>query len=466
MNLADLFNKKIGIWGFGVVGKSIANYFAANKIDFEILDSKVISKVESLNFSSKINFLHQDKDLEKFLAKNDLIVPSPGVDLKLAPNFSDKFLSELDLFFDNFKKPIIAVTGSLGKTTITHLICEILKLKNIRAVAAGNIGIGMCDLILKQDEIDVALIEVSSFQLEYCKRFAPEISVWTNFHDNHLDRHGDRESYFDAKFKILKNQSQAQLSLLPFEIIGNISQRNVKSSLNFLSLNKPEDDKLKLMGPEDKLFFVEDGYLLKLKGDEITFVSSFEFPKITFDENWLAIASTLYLYKIDLSNIDFTNLILPEHRLEKFITYSNVDFYNDSKSTLANSTMAAVNKLCSKPTILFLGGLSKGVDRSNFIGSLKNKVTKIICFGAEAEKLKFWCEKNNIESYSSGNLQNAIDICFGLIKSGDQVLFSPAGSSFDLFANYDQRGSSFKRLVVEKIKKEKSSVIGEKEISL
>lgn len=464
MNPLDLLNKKVGVWGFGIVGRSVAKYLLENNIDFQILDNKIIQSSELCDFSNNVNLLQQERDLDKFLIQNDFIVPSPGVDLRSFSNFNDKFISELDLFFSNFKKPIIAITGTLGKTTITHLICEILKSKNIKAIAAGNIGIGMCDLILRQHEIDIAVIEVSSFQLEHCKKFAPNFSIWTNFYTNHLDRHLNEQEYFDAKFKILEKQSQSDYTLLPFGLITKLLGKNIKSSLNFFSLYKPENEQLKKLRKEDKLFFVEDGYLLKLKSDQITFVVNFsDLPKITFNENWLVILAALHLQKVDLKNINFENLILPEHRLEKFVCFNQIDFYNDSKATLPDATLAAINKLNFRPIILFLGGLSKGIDRSQFINNLKNKVKKIICFGAEREQLKLWCEQNNIEAYASLDLQSAIDICFKLMMPGDHVLFSPSGSSFDLFANYEQRGKVFRQLVVEKIKKEESSGAKSKE---
>jgi UDP-N-acetylmuramoylalanine--D-glutamate ligase len=140
---------------------------------------------------------------------------------------------------------------------------------------------------------------------------------------------------------------------------------------------------------------------------------------------------------------------LPLHRLEKVATIKGVDFYNDSKSTISASTLAAVTKIqhAHRPIILFLGGLSKGVDRSELVRNLAGKVNFIYCFGTEAAQLKGFCEMYNIPASAWEKLDDAFEALTLQMKPHDQVLFSPAGTSFDLFANYQERGDYFKKLV-------------------
>lgn len=455
MNLSE---KKIGIWGFGIVGKSLVNYLHSKNYKISVLEKKrfdQLSQEDQFFLKEKqIPYFDQETCLQMFLDENDFILPSPGVDLRAFNEYKHKWLSELDIFYLNFQKPIIAITGTVGKTTVTHFISELLKAKGIKAICGGNIGIGMCDLILMQDQIDYVVLEVSSFQLELCKLFAPNLAIWTNFYPNHLDRHDGMEAYFDAKFNVLSQQDVVQKALLPFDIIDEIKKKSPKNQLSFFANSKPADEQLKKLDSNETLFYIEDNFIIKKNGDTVSqLVDCSSLSAVTFLQNWLIICAALELENIDLKNIGqlSSNLMLSEHRMEKFVTINGVDFYNDSKSTIPDSTIAAVNKLQGQNIILFLGGLSKGVDRSNLIAAMKNKVTNIICFGKEADKLKNLCDANKIPSFSCSTIENAVNQCFNIVKPNDKVLFSPSGASFDLFANYKERGIKFKELIIKRV---------------
>lgn len=441
----DLSSKRIGIWGFGVVGKSIAKFLLSQDLKFEIMEKRNFTDSEiSWLKENNINYFNES-NLDLFLQNNDLIMPSPGIDLTLYSKFNYKFVSELDLFVSYFKKPIIAITGTLGKTSVTHLLTKLLCLQGIKAIAAGNIGLGMCDLISSQDSIDLVVLEVSSFQLEQSNLIKPIISVWTNFYSNHLDRHLTMQSYFDAKFKIMSKQTIEDNALVPLILKNDLYKKEIQCRLNFFSVD-PVLKELNLR-QGDSLFFIEDDIIYKYYNGTKEFIYNLNsLPEITFTENWLIIFATLNLFNIDLK-FDINLLDIPEHRLEKFVTKNHIDFYNDSKSTVSESTLAAVSKFKNKDVILFLGGLSKGVDRSILINNLKDKVKTIICFGAEAEQLKKFCDFNSIQSFQCSNLNEAVELCFSIVKSNEVVLFSPAGSSYDLFSNYQQRGTVFKQLI-------------------
>src|SRR5690606_28349772 len=146
-------------------------------------------------------------DLNTFLENNSYIIPSPGINVYPYASFAHKWLAELDLFNSEYKKPIIAITGTVGKTSVTHLLDQLLQKYTQRVLTGGNIGIGMLDLLSHPENTDVSLLEVSSFQLELCKSFAPDLAIWTTFSENHLDRHETIDKYFDAKYRILINQS-------------------------------------------------------------------------------------------------------------------------------------------------------------------------------------------------------------------------------------------------------------------
>jgi len=147
---------------------------------------------------------------------------------------------------------------------------------------------------------------------------------------------------------------------------------------------------------------------------------------------------------------------LPAHRLEYIGCYNNINFYNDSKSTTMASTLAAVTQLKNRPLHLFIGGLSKGVNRTPHITQLKNMVHHVYCFGAEANELYKSCLQNNIAASYFSSLDIAVSICVKQVNPGDCVLLSPAGSSYDLYRDYEQRGNHFKTLVMKYMKKYQS----------
>lgn len=417
-----LKDKRIGIWGLGVVGKSLKSFFDKQGVSYSVYDSK----------------LTPEKSLEQFLESSDVIVPSPGVDLSKYQNYKIKFLAEADLFYEFFYKPTISITGSLGKTTITFLISKLFEQNNFNSIAGGNIGNALCNLIEVQEKLDIAVLELSSFQTEHIKKFRSKISVLANIYPNHLDRHKTLEQYKSAKLNLFAHQRCSDIALLPLSMAADT--KGFKQQVYFFATSFEDFDNCK------NVYYIKNRTVCFWNGASNAAVASVneECCKLTFLENWLIVFAVLHLY--GCKNFEFPkNLDLPKHRMEAF-RKDGVLFYNDSKSTVAEATLKAVEK-CNKP-ILFLGGLSKGADRSLAIASLKGNVKTVICFGNEAESLHRLCCDNGIDSKAFSTLEEAVRYCLRVVKSGDEVLFSPGGSSFDLFKNYVERGQRFKELVL------------------
>ena len=444
--------KKIGIWGFGRVGKSVAQMLHAQGHIVSIMTKDALSEDEKALAHKYVFHVYSESDKEEFFNHNDYFVPSPGVDIRGDYQTQrEKWLTELDLFYAQFKKPIIAVTGTVGKTTITTLLNHILKEYGIRICTGGNIGIPMCDLIPQQDIIQYALLEVSSFQLEYCMHYAPHIAIWTNLAPNHLDRHGTYDAYFDAKYTLLAHQTATDKALVPLTLAQKIKSKSVKTTLHYFSSTVPTQEELDSIHHDELLFFIDDNQIKKRLGSTIiTLINLNALPDITFVENWLILCSTLDIMGLNLCALPnhINAIALPEHRMEKIVAASrDIIFYNDSKSTTTTSTRAALAKLTGKSIILFVGGLSKGVDRADFIKELKDQVKKVYCFGAEADTLNGYCALYGIASQSFSTLDDAFYACIQNTTAHDCILFSPAGSSYDLFKDYEERGNYFKTLV-------------------
>ena len=497
----------LGILGFGIVGKSALRYittqgaslalsplfFGEESFTVSVADKRTLTEEEQAlcaGHSAQIIDL-SITSLDTFFASCDFVIVSPGIDVSSQKELHQKkIINELDLFAMFFTKPVIAITGTLGKTTTTQLMSELLRLDSCesqnknnveqklqafcshavgctrqRHITGGNIGYGMLDALLHQENIDIALLELSSFQLEDNKKFAPKIGLLTNLYANHLDRHKTIKAYFEAKWNLFIHQTPTDYALIGIEVIQDFAQElerhlpALKSQLYFIS-QQPLTVAQKMFIARHKAaaYFVQHDQLFLFKNEEIIKVVTLPVAifELGFLSNWIFAFATMALLHKELAWLDvplvkqaYQNLThaIGEHRLELCATIQDVNFYNDSKATVIEATQAAIKKCLqqNRPLILVLGGISKGVDRSPLIDFIKAQqgIKKVISFGAGAQDLE------GIENYQT--LELAMDAIFLCMKSGDQVLFSPSGASFDLFNNYQHRGRVFKELVAKYI---------------
>ena len=425
-----MHNKKIGIWGLGIVGKSILKYVTQFTNQIQLMDQHPTD-------SSVIE--QSPESITQFLQHNDIIFASPGIRLHDYQNFAHKFLCELDIFAQQFHGQTIAITGTVGKTTITHLLATSIP----RALAAGNIGHAMLNVL--DAPPSTVILELSSYQLHYTTTFAPDIAIWTNFYPNHLDHHADEQEYFSAKCNILRHQTKNQIALLPYDLIEKIEQSIKPRAQIYLFY---ED--IPKTTPYPTLFTHNNQLLLKHNNQTTLIFDNFhQLPDITFAQNWIIILATLHLRNIPFDNfLQFAQNLKPqEHRLEFVKTCHGVQIYNDSKSTVWQATKQAVDKFVNQRIALFLGGLSKGTDRTPLIAHLTNKNITVFAFGKESEIISNLCKKFQIAHESAPTLQDALTAYQEQQTNFDILLFSPAGASFDLFKNFEDRGTQFKKMI-------------------
>lgn len=444
--------KKIGIWGYGIAGQAVARHFQREQALIEIHDDRPFTPEQEHAFKEQNIQFHsgQPINFEQFFERNDKVFASPGVDLRPFAQYRHKFITEVDLFAAHWHKPIIAITGSIGKTTVTHLIGTLLPKLGLRSAVGGNIGTGMLDLLTHQETSDLAVLELSSFQLEQCKSLAPDIALITNLHPNHLDRHGTMQEYAQAKSMILAHQKPHQKAIMPLEIVQQMVPPSYAGQLILTASEKPSTQEIAHAPAHGCLIYAHDGMLYaQTNGSTELMLDLNMLPSVTFLENWIHIAATLYALGLQIKSLSDTcdELGLPEHRLEFVCTQHGIDFFNDSKSTTGASTLAAVKKLQKKPIILLLGGLSKGIDRTPLVKELAPLVKSIICFGKEADSLQAMCPRFGIDAVACTTLEEAVETSIKKAIPGDQILLSPAGSSYDLFKDYQDRGNTFKKIV-------------------
>lgn len=441
--------KTLGIWGLGVGGKAALASINAQEYTITVHDTRTLSEAETALLAQYNATVITD--LPTFLACNEYIIPSAGIDLRPFKEYQHKWLKELDLFGKAWHKPVVAITGTVGKTSITHLLHQLLTRLGLRVAVGGNIGVGMLSLLKEQESHDCALLEVSSFQLEGCTSFAPDLAIWTNFAPNHLDQHGTIEAYLMAKSTIYRHQQPSMQTLLGLSILEEFPNLPRPHAMHaFFAAQEPTAAQRLLLKKDDILFYPAHGSVVKEHQGIITpLIATAELPDCSYTINWVTLIAALHLMNFSLRHAlaQGAPLTLPEHRLEKVATINGVTFYNDSKSTTPTSTKAALAQLGAQRIHLFLGGLSKGINRSTLIEELPTSVVAVYCFGKEAELLHQLCTTYQLQSNAFTTLEAAYTACTKAAQPGEVVLFSPSGSSFDLFKNYEERGTVFKQLV-------------------
>lgn len=354
---------------------------------------------------------------KEFIQDSDLVVLSPGVRIDAQPVFWAKekgipVWGEVELAYRLCDKPIIAVTGSNGKTTVVTLIAEILKRAGKTPCLCGNVGYPFADHVLDK-KYDSFVLEVSSFQMETIEKFKPKVAVLLNFSQNHLDRHKDLQEYFDAKKRIFLNQDKNDFAVLNAqdERVSGLSS-TLKARVSFFNT------------------------LEQIKHTQIknpNFLAAMEVARV------LGISEKVCL---DV----FKNFKGVEHRLEKVRILAGVEYINDSKATTVEAGRWAIERT-EHPIILLCGGRDKNLDFKGLTALLKQKVKTVVVFGEAREKLRNTFGPVVKTVVCDGNLNTAVETARSLASSGDCVLLSPMCTSFDMFKNFEERGKVFKEIV-------------------
>ncbi|MCL2610354.1 MAG: UDP-N-acetylmuramoyl-L-alanine--D-glutamate ligase [Defluviitaleaceae bacterium] len=352
---------------------------------------------------------------DKLEEEYDIIVQSPGIPLELVENAAPYVIGEFELGTQFYKGSFLAITGTNGKTTTTMLLHHILSFDlNLygKVNIAGNIGVPLTSL--KYEKFP-CVVEASSFQLESIKTFKPKIAAVLNISEDHLDRHKTMENYIKAKERIFENQTEEDILILNYkdEICLNMSKK-AKSKIIFFN------------NGEELLF---DKEKLKLQGKHNI-------------ENVLAATAMAKAFGVtdEVIREAIHSFIPPEHRLEYVKTINGTKFYNDSKATNPNSTMHALNSLKGSITLI-AGGRLKDTDYRELIPYFTN-VKTIIVYGEGTDYLsEIWSDYKVIKADFNEIVKQALK------EDCENVLFSPACASFDLFKDFEERGKAFKSLI-------------------
>jgi UDP-N-acetylmuramoylalanine--D-glutamate ligase len=434
--------KKIVVLGLGESGMEVSKLLKSKGADVLIRDNgnsaKHQARAEEMRRQGvNVEIGPQVQNTCRF----DFGVLSPGINpnVPLVQTLQQArlpLLGELEMAYRFCECPIVAITGTNGKTTTTELVATVLKAGGKRTMASGNIGKAFSAAVAQSSELDVMVLEVSSFQLECISDFRPRVSIHLNLTPDHLDRYPNMEEYRAAKWEIFRNQTPDDYAIVNTDVELPSFFRAQKITFN--AYGKPAD------------YQFIDGTLIA-RGEPVVGIDKTNLVGPHNAENLLAALAVADLYNVPraVAIEAFCNYVPQPHRCEKVGVINGVTYLNDSKATNIDALEKALLAMRST-VVLIAGGKDKGLDFSGIRPLLREKVREIVLLGQMKDKFYDWWH-SAVPCHKVETLQDAVDLAARLAKSGEIVLFSPGCSSYDMFSSYVERGDLFRKIVQSKI---------------
>lgn len=432
MEKMTLAKQNIVVVGMGLTGLSCVRFLLAKGAAVTAMDSR-----NELTLSLDIPLLLGPFNLEK-LIQADLVVLSPGVDLytpaiQQVIKAGTRVIGDIELFAQFNTRPVIAITGSNGKSTVTHLVTDMCLAAGKKVLMGGNIGVPALELL--EQPADVIVLELSSFQLETTYSLTPQVATVLNITEDHLDRHGDLANYQQIKLKIYQG---CQFSVCNRD--DPMSYLTDRDSAMTYGLSKSQSG-FSWDNSNARILFDGKPYL---DSQECLLVGSHNMVNIQ------AAAALAKVFGLDDESIrqgarNFGGL---PHRCQTVSKFNGVCWINDSKATNVGATVAAINGLVTNlkgKLILIAGGEGKGADFSVMSDALSQSVDLLITLGKDGDKIAL-LHTNNVKVQS---IEEAVAVAAHHSQAGDIVLLSPACASLDMFVSYQQRGDCFTQAVQE-----------------
>ena len=451
MTFAD---KQISVFGLHRSGVAVAKLLDDLGAKVLVTDPKSIDELQADIDALKdrdIDFILGGHD-QRCIEKADLIVLSPGVPLDIpilqeARSASIPITGELEVAASLCAAPMVAITGTKGKSTTTILTTELLKHGNFhRVCAAGNIGVPLSSEVQGLTAEDLVVIEASSFQLETTTQFRPVVSVVLNLSRDHLDRHKTMAAYRAAKLKICANQTSANW------IVLNALDENV---LSFADATQAKTIYFNDTATVETGTYVEDGKIFanwEGESHRICDVGDSPLPGKHNLQNILAATVVGQIFGISPNMMrsaicNFSPAEHPplEHAFEPVRTINGIRFINDSKATNVAAVKAALESL-SDPILLIMGGYDKGNNYQPLIECVRSKVKGLILLGSHTGIIRNALAAH-VVTRDAGTMSDAVELAYSHAVPGDVVLLSPANASFDMFTDYKERGQAFREAV-------------------
>ncbi|MDX8338585.1 UDP-N-acetylmuramoyl-L-alanine--D-glutamate ligase [Draconibacterium sp. IB214405] len=438
----------VAILGGGESGVGAAILAQKRRYDVFVSDlGKIKEKYKDVLSNYKIDFEEGHHSEEKILSA-ELVVKSPGIPetaplVKKLKEQGTPVISEIEFGGRFSSAKTICITGSNGKTTTTLLTYHILQKAGVNVGLAGNVGKSFAWQVAEED-FDVYVIELSSFQLDGMYDFKADVAVLMNITPDHLDRYGyDMQNYTDSKFRILQNQTANDYFVYcdDDEVIQNeINKREIKPVQLPFGLGEAAGPGAGVRDNRIIINFNQNQFSMSILD------LSLQGKHNTYNSMAAGIASMVLKIRDEQLRESLSDFTGVEHRLERFLKVHGIEFINDSKATNVNSSWYALESV-HKPVIWIAGGVDKGNDYTMLQGLVTNKVKAIVCLGKNNAKLHEAFGDCVADIVDASSMEEAVKAAYYLARNGDTVLLSPACASFDLFENYEDRGNQFKKEV-------------------
>ncbi|MDP3359241.1 MAG: UDP-N-acetylmuramoyl-L-alanine--D-glutamate ligase [Lutibacter sp.] len=445
---SSIVNRKLVVLGAGESGVGTAILGKQKGFEVFVSDKGIIAeKYKKVLLNNDILF-EDGNHTESKILEADLVMKSPGIPDKVAlvKQLKSKgipVISEIEFASKYTNGVIVGITGSNGKTTTTMLVNHILKKANLNVGMGGNIGESFAQQVA-ENNYDIHVLELSSFQLDGIVDFAPHIAIITNISPDHLDRYDYKfENYIHSKFRITENQTENDFLIYDADdkvILEWLKNNNTKACLLPFSIEKEL---------EQGVFLKNDNIIINYKKeDTLMNISTLALKGKHNLKNAMAASMATSLLKVRKDTIresleDFEGA---EHRLEFVLKINGVQYINDSKATNVNATFYALDSV-KTPTVWIVGGVDKGNDYLDLMPMVREKVKAIICLGLDNQKIMQTFGNVVDLIVETAGAEEAVKVAYKIAEKGDTVLLSPACASFDLFENYEDRGNKFKEAV-------------------
>jgi UDP-N-acetylmuramoylalanine--D-glutamate ligase len=445
----EFFKKRILVVGLGRSGLSASRWLIKEGADVTIGEIRSESDLqgelydEALKLGAKLET--GGHSIETFV-NQDMIIVSPGVPLEIEPLKAARgkgipVVGEMELAARLFDTPVVAVTGTNGKSTAVTLLEFMIKGSGATLFVGGNIGTPLMDYVAGDRDADYVLVEVSSFQLDSIEQFCPALSLLLNISPDHLDRYPDYEAYVQSKLRIFMNQGKGHYAILNDDD-ERLSRFRPMGGVKVLRYGMAER--------EGRNAFLDGGRMivrLTEKKRHYFDIGEFRLPGRHNLENLMAVvlAGLALGLKPDViwnSIKDYKGL---PHRIEPVGSIGGIDFYDDSKATNVDASVRSIETF-DRPLILIAGGRHKGGDYSPLVKAAEGRVKKAILLG-EARFLMAGSFEGVIPFEFADTMREAVSKAFKAAEANDVVLLAPACSSFDMFSDYGHRGRVFREEV-------------------
>jgi len=447
-------NRTVVVLGAARQGLGLAKYAARHGANVIVTDGKAFEQLSAAREELK------DFDVEwvcgghplSLLDRADMVCVSGGADLRIpflqeAKKREIPILTDAAVFLQQVKNPVIAITGSSGKTTTTTLVGRMARAAakpGQKVWVGGNIGIALMTFIDDIGPDDIVVLELSSFQLELVEN-SPHIAAILNITPNHLDRHGTMENYTAAKVNILRFQSEEDTAVLFRENELTWDQRKlVKGDLVSFGFDEPDSGEKRVVFLRgSQIIYREDGRESVIMDTELILLRGRHNVCNVMGACAIAAAAGFPPEAMRAGVENFTGV---EHRLQWVRKYHGADWYNDSIATAPERTMAALHSF-HEPLVLLLGGRDKHLPWEELAAEIQHKAHCVVLFGEAAglieEALKQAQTPDGPEVIRCDLLEDAVKAAAGACREGDVVLLSPGGTSYDAFVNFEERGNRF-----------------------